>query len=70
MPKIMEVEARLVCPKCSGCPYVLYRRQREEGSDVYENVLWPAPDSHVGPPRDSHDLRCPECDEPLERKSK
>ena len=65
----MEVEARMTCPKCGGVPYILYRRQREPDSDIFENVLWPAPDSKARPPT-SPTPNCPDCDVQLVRKAK
>lgn len=70
-PRI-EVESRLTCPGCKDAPYVLYRRQviqanGEVSPDVWGNILWPAPGTRVMPPTNPHDLRCPDCHEPLRR---
>lgn len=62
-----ELECALRCPKCKGIPYRLYRRQVSEGSDIWENVLWPGPDGNPGPPQKSSELKCPHCDIDLVR---
>lgn len=66
----LEVEARLTCPVCKHAPFVLWRRQviQKDGTpspDVWQNVLWGSPG--VLPPTNPHDLRCPDCREPLRR---
>lgn len=64
--RLLQREASLVCPKCGGKPYTLYRRQTEPGSAVFLSVLWPAhPD--VPPPLDPAKITCPQCGELLVR---
>ena len=68
----MEVEARLRCTHCSATPYTLYRRQviQKDGNvspDVWSHVLWSTPGSSHPPPANPHDIRCPDCHEPLIR---
>ena len=64
----VELEADFVCPKCHGIPYRLFRRQAYPGSDHFVNVLRAGPDGNADVPDDRKNLRCPNCNVPVERR--
>ena len=61
----IELDSKLKCPHCGGCPYYLYRRQISPGSEVWQNVLWVGNEGIVAPPEDPENICCPHCKEQL-----
>ena len=64
----VEVEADFVCPKCRGIPYRLFRQQASPGSDHFVHILRAGPDGNAAVPDDRKNLKCPNCDVPVERR--
>jgi hypothetical protein len=62
-----DKECDFYCAKCKKSPYRLFRRQVKPGSDVFENLIWPA-ESGVAPPENMSNLVCPKCKTALVRK--
>ena len=58
-----ELVSDLVCPKCKGVPYQLWRHQVQPGGDVFTNELRVGPQGGHLPANLNHkDLRCKHCD--------
>lgn len=56
----LEVEADLVCPKCQGHPFRLYRRETKPESGIFTHQLWPT-DPSIPPPVSVSQILCPTC---------
>jgi uncharacterized protein YbaR (Trm112 family) len=60
----VELESKLQCPKCSGVPFLVYRRQNQQPDGQllpsYETVLWPN-GSGVLPPQHGEKITCRDC---------
>ena len=62
-----EIESRFICPQCRGVPFILYRVQVRQGSEVFVNQLRPGTDGNHEVPEDRKHLVCPNCNVELRR---